>query len=153
MNLIFDISQINLDNMIFSDSKKNIIMDGSFTKIIYSNEFVSLNGIYIYFPIIIQSIEQCSTKQIIKYNIYVLSNSTIIKAFSLIETQILEVYKQFYKCDKLSTLILHDHLTHGNIKINMSDSSPRNSTNKSLILKISGIWENSTHIGITYKII
>jgi hypothetical protein len=163
MNLIFDISQINLDNMIFSDSKKNIIMIGSFTKIIYSNEYVSVNGLYINFPINIHSIDQCMNKQILKFNNYSTLNLEIIQSFSLLEKQILELYKQFYKCDKTFSLILHDHLYHGNIKLNIlentfengQDNSSTNSYNlhKSLVLKISGIWENLTNIGITYKII
>jgi len=170
MNLIFDISQINLDNMIFSDSKKNIIMIGSFTKIIYSNEYVSVNGLYINFPINIHSIDQCMNKQILKFNNYSTLNLEIIQSFSLLEKQILELYKQFYKCDKVISLILHDHLQHGNIKLNILDHSIENiptngqvniqannptsyNLHKSLVLKISGIWENLTNIGITYKII
>jgi len=160
MNIIFELSQINLDNIIFSDSKKNAIMDGSFTKIIYSDECLSTNGLYINFPLQIQLVETNANKHVFKFNIHQPANSDIIQAISLIEQQILQFYKQFYKCDKPNTLILADHLNYGNIKINIIDSSNNEHSNvfqnvsqKSLFIKISGIWETGESVGITYKFI
>ena len=52
MNIIFDISNIYIEQYVkFLDTKPNNIMPGEFTKIIYSNDFVSLNGIYIDCPL------------------------------------------------------------------------------------------------------
>ena len=50
MNIIFRHSQINTDCIFFNEKRKNIIINGTFSKIIYSNQHVSLNGIYIIFP-------------------------------------------------------------------------------------------------------
>ena len=163
MNLIFDLSQVDLNNMIMSESKQNAIMDGSFTKIIYSDGNVSTNGLYINFPMQIQSVETNLNKNIFKFNIHQSVNSEMIHAISRIEPQILQFYKQFYKCDKTPTFILYDHLNYGNIKINMIDSlvaQNREHSNifhpvlqKSLYIKISGIWETTSSFGITYKFI
>ena len=43
-----DVSQFDINNIIFSDSKKNIIMDGNYIKIIYSDECISINGLFFY---------------------------------------------------------------------------------------------------------
>ena len=47
MNLIIKIDDIKLENIFFLDTKENIIMEGNFTKIIYSNEYFMMNGIYL----------------------------------------------------------------------------------------------------------
>jgi hypothetical protein len=155
MNIVFDISQIDVNNMIFSDSKKNIIMDGNFIKIIYSNSIISTNGIYIRFPINIQTIEQISNKYIIKFAPHDFDNVNIIKSLSQLEKNILEYYNQFYNCNKTLLTSLNDQLSSGNIKImNNSSTIPLcEQCNTKLFLKISGIWENETMIGITYKMI
>ena len=49
MNVIFDINNYNVENVVFLETKKNMLMDGIFTKIIYSDENVSINGIYLSF--------------------------------------------------------------------------------------------------------
>jgi hypothetical protein len=157
MNILFTISQIDINNMIFSDSKKNIIMDGNFTKIIYSNHFISTNGIYIQFPINIVAIENVANKNIIKFNIRDLDNNIIIQSFSQLEMQILEYYKQFYNCTKTISTILHDQLQYGNIKLHIIDKPQLSTesfdpTSMKLFLKISGIWETENLVGITYKI-
>jgi len=161
MNLIFELSQINLNNIIFSDSKKNAIIDGSFTKIIYSDEYVSTNGLYINFPI--QLVETNISKNIFKFNIHQYKNNEIIHLFALIESKLLELYKHFYNCNKQPIFILYDHLNNGNIKINTNELGISDNTenlnifyqvlHKSIYIKISGIWETDNSFGITYKFI
>ena len=51
MNIVLDITNFHLSNIIFLENKRNIIMDGTFSKIIYTNANISLNSIYFYFPI------------------------------------------------------------------------------------------------------
>ena len=51
MNLACNISDFEIENTFFLDIKQNIIIDGTFTKIIYSTSNVSFNGIYLIFPI------------------------------------------------------------------------------------------------------
>lgn len=154
MNILFNISQIDINNIIFSDSKKNIIMDGNFTKIIYSNSIISTNGIFINFPIHIFSIENISNKYVVKFLTRDLDNYDIIISFSQLEIQLLEYYKQYYNCNKTISTILHDQLHHGNIKLHI-ENHILNYTNIDKIkvfLKISGIWETENSVGITYKI-
>jgi hypothetical protein len=40
-----------INHIFFLDTKKNMVIDGKFTKIVYSDSVVSLNGLYIYCPL------------------------------------------------------------------------------------------------------
>lgn len=51
MNIILDTKRFSLGNVNFLETKRNMIMDGNFTKLIYSNEWFSMNGIYFYSPL------------------------------------------------------------------------------------------------------
>ena len=52
MNLACNISDFEIENTFFLDIKKNVIIDGTFTKMIYSTSNVTFNGIYLIFPIV-----------------------------------------------------------------------------------------------------
>jgi hypothetical protein len=113
MNFIFEINDFYLENIHFLETKKNIIMDGNFTKISYSDDCILLNGIYIHFPIEISktqhlinknnnysTIEKCdvgkfennSNKNMIYFDPNLLSNKELIKKIAKIEKNILEYY-------------------------------------------------------------
>lgn len=52
MNIAFDIHEITIDNSIrFLDKRNNTIMEGDFTKLVYSDHCITLNGLYIHFPV------------------------------------------------------------------------------------------------------
>ena len=51
MNLLCDVSMFQSHHICFLDTKKNMVIDGFFTKIIYSDLSVSLNGLYILCPL------------------------------------------------------------------------------------------------------
>ena len=69
MNISIDLQKITLSNLFFLDKKSNIIMDGNFTKILYSNELFTMNGLYILFPIEVTTIERNANKNIIKLTV------------------------------------------------------------------------------------
>jgi hypothetical protein len=157
MNIVLDISKFTLGNTFFLDAKRNIIMEGSFTKIIYSNQFVTLNGIYLYLPIEIQSIDKINNKNIMKFHPSSQLNTPLIQELSRMEYRIIEYYKQLHNITKKTTCLLTRQLYMGNLKIykdyadygmkNLKDPAPH------YIVKISGIWETEEEIGTTYKII
>lgn len=45
--LIYDVEYFQIKNLFLLDTKKNIIMNGKFTKIIYSDELITINGIFL----------------------------------------------------------------------------------------------------------
>jgi hypothetical protein len=154
MNVILDIYGFQLNNIIFLESKRNMIMDGTFAKIIYSNQYFSLNSIYFDFPIELLSIEKQMNKYIMKYNPNSYINNTLIQELTKIEYRIIEYYKQINEINKRTNCILNRQLLTGNLKIYKDyNLSKINKNPPQYIIKISGIWENNNEIGITYKII
>ena len=154
MNVILDVYGFQLNNIIFLESKRNMIMDGTFAKIIYSNQYFSLNSIYFDFTIEILSIEKQMNKFIMKYNPNSYTNNTLIQELSKIEYRIIEYYKQINQINKRTNCILNKQLLTGNLKIYKDyNLSKINKNPPQYIIKISGIWENNNEIGITYKII
>ena len=133
MNFVLNIDQFNIDCVKFMDTKKNIIMNGDFTKIIYSDNLITLNGIYI--NCIMN--ERNFTKKIIE-----LENTLIeyykyrigdgIKSCLFNETISSQLITPFRNCDRVNKW--------------SNETQP-------IILKISGIWENNNQIGLTYKFI
>jgi len=154
MNIVFDISSLQLINLIFLESKRNIIMDGTFTKIIYSNPSLSLNSIYCYLPIELQSVDKIANKYFLKFYPSSVINMPIVQELSKIEYKIIEYYKQINHINKKTTCLLTKQLYSGNLKIYRDYTDYNSKINKNIqyIIKISGIWETYNEIGITYKI-
>jgi predicted nucleotidyltransferase len=108
MNCVMSLAQFKIENIFLLEKKDNIIIDGYFTKIIYSNNYITLNGIYL------------------KINL----NDKIYN----IENMILEYYRSVTNSNKKCYLSIYKQLKF-----------------RTVILKISGIWENSDSYGLTYK--
>ena len=159
MNIAFDIDDFNINNVYFLDTKKNIIMDGNFTKIIYSELSITLNSIYIQFPIHKHNFNKVLNKNIINFSLLNPVNINIIKELNRIEHDIIEYFKIYYKNNKNNVYSLKSQLKTGNVKIYCENSGQtslsltNNIINPRYIIKISGIWENMNSIGITYKIL
>ena len=157
MNISFDIDDFNINNVYFLDTKKNIIMDGNFTKIIYSELSITLNSIYIQFPIYKHNFNKVINKNIINFSLLNPANINIIKELNRIEHDIIEYFKIYYKNNKNNVYSLKSQLKTGNVKIYCENSDQtslsltNNIINPRYIIKISGIWENMNSIGITYK--
>ena len=126
MNIVVNYDEIAYNNIFFNEAVKNtVINDSNFIKIIYSNKDLILNGIYI------------------KINIYK-NNKNIIDDIDNLEKYILTLYNN----NKICNYKIKDQLIYLITKLNTS--------NKNIfryILKISGIWETQTSIGLTYKFI
>jgi hypothetical protein len=153
MNFIFNIEQFQIENIHLFEKKKNVVIDGNFTKIIYSDDLITMNGIYLNFPIEIQNNTKHYSNKNIHFYPYHLKNIQYIKAFCRIEEYIINYYKIFYDIDKKNHLGLAKQLYSGFFKVYADkDDSKRLYKNK-YILKISGIWENMSDVGITYKLI
>ncbi len=134
MNVTLDINQIDLKNIYFLDSKKNIIVNGKFTRLMYTDSCFSMNGLYVNFPIFTPYTNQYSfvdnlsalnsdSKNLISFNINNPHNINIVKCISELEYRLLEYYRQeFASIDKD---IIHKKITNnlsnqlyvGNIKL------------------------------------
>ena len=139
------------DNIRYLYPKKNTIMDGEFTKILYSKEYVTMNGLYLYIPftIIERKNNDNSHSRIINMNSK--QNQSIIHDLKTIENALLQNYKQYNKIDKNFELVLCKQLSSGQMRVYHESSHKQKNNN--YVIKISGIWETSHKIGLTYKIL
>ena len=139
MNLVLDIENLKFENIFFNESVKNTVMnDSSFIRILYSNKHFTLNGIFT--KILFSPYEHYSQKRT--------DNEYNLKMISLIE-QLEKYILTVYNSNKIKVYKIIDQLHY---IISKSPTDKRRNP-LSLILKISGIWETNTQIGITYKFI
>ena len=152
MNFILNATKFSLYDIVICDKKRNIVIDGTFSKIIYSNEFVVMNAIYINIPLISLTLIKSEDEVYLQYNPANPTNARIIQDFIKIEYQILDYYT---KCNNIHSNIitsLTKRLQSGKFKIsNISETDT--SEQFSVMLKISGIWETSNEIGLASKFI
>jgi len=161
MNIILDTKRFSLGNASFLDTKRNIIMDGNFTKIIYSNDWFTMNGIYFLFSAEAICIQKIMNKMILKFHPYQPTNLSLIQDFAKMEYRLIEYYKQMNQCSKKTSNLLAKQLYSGSIKIYKDyngenyGSSPFaiNTESSRYVMKISGIWETRDEVGLTFKLI
>jgi len=149
MNILLDINDFNIENVFLMESKNNIVINGTFIRILYSCDFFTMNGIFVLFPILNFERKYFNGKNIMYFDIK--SNFDTISLFSNLESDIIDFYiiKNGIKNKKRVTTI-GTQLKNGMIKYyNFTNHSFQNK----FYLKISGIWETTAEIGITYKII
>jgi hypothetical protein len=119
-------------------------MDGFFTKFIFSNTFMTMNGLFFQLPPVTNSFNFISIDTICQ--------KEWIQRICIIEKQIIQYYQMFYNIQhKVPLYTLKNQLQKGVMKY-YRDFQPGCSDPK-YYLKISGIWENQREIGITFKII
>jgi len=144
MNIIEDIDKFNIDYVFFCDPiKNNIIVNGTFIRILYSNQYLTLNGIYMYIHFHSISNEKYFNKY--KCTFDTMSNYKLIEQIRNIEFSIL---KKINIQNKTPLFKIYDLIKTGNIKI---FSENMDKINNGFLLKISGIWEDELSYGVTYK--
>jgi hypothetical protein len=212
MELSIPVHAVNTQNIYFTEKKKNIIVDGDFTKILYSTDVFEMNGLYIFTPFHILNVAMLpAANQLKNANIMDLSSNihasssriyeeeTIVKdrtpnqnqnwtqinrvirrTFSIdfrstynlelieilckIERNIIDRYIVSHCPSKTASYILKTQLLSGTIKyhseykdmnrgVDSSDDTTHLSLTCKTILKISGIWETASSVGITMKFI
>ena len=134
----------NKNYIYFNEPIQNTIINESrFIRILYSTPNIIFNGINILLKLNIECVDKQYNKNIIYYNIE--KNIDMINNIKNIEQIILEKYST----DKTPTFNLTNQVNTGVLKL-FSDSCEKKK-NIDLILKISGLWEDNSSYGITYK--
>jgi hypothetical protein len=155
MIISLDLPKFTLTNLFFLDTKKNMIMDGNFTKLLYSNELFVMNGLYLLFPIEHNGPEKIMNKTQIRFSPYSQQNNSIVQEFARVERKILEYYKQTRGANKKLSNLLHRQMASGIMKTTREFPNQPYSTeynNFQYVIKISGVWETREEIGLTYKL-
>ncbi len=145
MNLVKQINQYDSNCIFFCDPIKNNIMnEGCFIRIVYSNNIVMFNGIYLL-------LELSNIKCDKYYNKYkclfdVNAYKELIENIKYIEEDILKKYSTM----KTPSYKIYEQMKYGYIKL---FDDIENATDCKFVLKISGIWETLSNYGLTYKFI
>jgi len=146
MNIVKRIDQYDNNCIYFCEPIKNNIMnDGKFIRILYSNNIFALNGIYLLITLNDVSCDYYYNKYKCTFNTF--NHKEIITNLQAIEEEILN--KANIK-EKTPQFVIYEKLKSGNIKL-FNDIGIK--TTCSFILKISGIWETHDNYGLTYKFI
>jgi len=153
MNIVFDSNDFKIENLYFLEKKKNVVIDGFFSKMVYSDEFFTMNGIFFFLPLICQCDNTIfQNKQCIQFQSHLPANLLCITKLSEIENSIINYYKKINSIKKRNNLVLTNQLYNGFFKIYKENyNSLKIHKNKKFVLKISGLWENHDEVGITYK--
>jgi hypothetical protein len=158
MNLAIPISSFRVNHIHFLDSKDNKIIHGTFSSMIYSDKDAIFNGIYLKIPTqyLLPYLKRIGiVSQNCKYTKTIHQESDFIKELVSIENDIINYYCSFFKCNKIATKLIQNLFDSASIKISNEIEPIHNERKKKLfnILKISGIWETETNVGITLKFI
>lgn len=150
MNLVLDYSQFDAHKVHFLDTKKNIIIDGVFTKMVYLDNIVSLNAIYIAFPC-----NYCTERGVTRNNIMFSLDTQLHKGFVELENTILTAYMKHYQVNKKMNTNLTTQIMNGRTRIYREGCDEHSvvTGTPEIVLKISGIWETEAEVGITHKFI
>jgi hypothetical protein len=91
-----------------------------------------------------------SNKNMLKFYPSSAINISTIQELAKIEYKIIDYYRQMNNCNKKIACFLTKQLYSGKLKIYKENRAPID--NMAFIIKLSGIWENSEEIGLTYKV-
>jgi hypothetical protein len=140
MNVLIKPHDFSKDNLSFLDTKPNTLIHGLFTKINYSDTFLTMYGLYVNIPF-----ESNTYKNKL--------NSGLFRLLCDIETNILADYIIYRKLDP----------NHVNIAIKFGEylqnrfeivHTANISTTTGAYIKVSGVWENTTGgIGLSFRIV
>ena len=148
MNIVKNLEQYDENCIFFCEPiKNNIIHDGNFIRIIYSNSLFILNGIYIAFSINSINIDNYYNKYKIIFDTNI--HKDIIESIRIIEENII---KKICIKNKTPQFKIYEQLQNGHIKIFIDSKFELTKlVNNVILLKISGVWETDMNYGVTYK--
>mgnify|MGYP001279190819 FL=1 len=130
----------------FSDVTKNIVIsDSIFMRIYYSTDLFTMNGLFLSFPLEIYNVEKSynKVKCFFKINNNIDTLNTIKNIeYTIINKLNIERKRPVYAITK--------QLQEEYIKLYDINIIDRGSTSN-IICKISGIWDDGSNFGLTYK--
>jgi hypothetical protein len=150
MNIVLNKNDFNIENINLLKKRNNTVIEGTFTKFTYSNEYLTMNGIYLQLILSNMVVKNEGKFTTITFQPYDKQNIGYIQYFASIELEILDYYNRQNNTHKKQITVLTNKLYSGNIRLNLSNNPKIN--NKTTI-KISGIWETTNEIGLAIKLI
>ena len=187
IQLAIPIHLLQMHQIAFLETKKNMIMDGKFTKLIYTDDHMALHGLTLALPFkflganesqsqpppgfsplptnISSSAENATNIIANKYTSRVFGgfpiNINSLQTLESIERRLLEYYIQSQQLvgEKIAMISFSDIIRDKQIKVYReadvyvpymtTDNDYDNAS--TLIIRISGIWENKQEVGLIFK--
>jgi hypothetical protein len=141
-NAIMTIEQYNGNSIFFCEPiKNNIMLNGDFIRMVYSTKHVTMNSIYLKLPFCITSVSKYYNK--CKYEIELTSDIDKIKSIEM------DIIQRINTRGKRPQYNIYETLQKRCVK-NVCEYKE---DSKTLVLKMSGIWETDDECGITYKFV
>lgn len=149
MILSINLSDYSISNIHLCESISNtVITNGNFTRILYSQEHFTMNGIHLNIIFDKCNIECMNNKY--RCIIDNKKNISVINKIIEIENNILNLVNN---TSKNKVYNLTQQLNTGFIRLFIEKDILNTKGNNCFILKIAGIWEDAENYGITYKFI
>tara|TARA_B110000879_G_C11041154_1_gene458913 strand:+ start:187 stop:654 length:468 start_codon:yes stop_codon:yes gene_type:complete len=150
MNIVLTKNDFNIENINLLKKRNNTVIEGTFTKFTYSNEYLTMNGIYLQLVLSNMVMKNDGKFTTIIFPPYDKQNIGYIQYITSIELEILDYYNRLNNTNKKHIMVLTQKLYSGNIRSKLSNYSK---VNNKITVKISGIWETMNEIGLAIKII
>jgi len=150
MNIVLNKNDFNIENINLLKKRNNTVIEGTFTKFTYSNEYLTMNGIYLQLIISDMVLKNEGKFKTITFQPYDKQNIGYIQYITSIELEILDYYNRLNNINKKQVTVLTKKLYSGNIRLNISNYTK---INNKITVKISGIWETTNEIGLAIKLI
>jgi len=150
MNIVLNKNDFNIENINLLKKRNNTVIEGTFTKFTYSNEYLTMNGIYLQLIISDMVLKNEGKFTTITFQPYDKQNIGYIQYITSIELEILDYYNRLNNINKKQVTVLTKKLYSGNIRLNISNYTK---INNKITVKISGIWETTNEIGLAIKLI
>jgi len=135
--------------MLSEKTKNNIMSDGWFYRLYFSDEEGTSKGLFLGFELKHVTVEKYFNK--LKCTFDHTQNANIIGFIKAVEKSILDIMPE--KRNKKPTYRIEEQLQNHFIKIfyNNQQSMPKNYDSVKLLLKISGIWTGTKEYGVTFR--
>ena len=143
------INNFNKNNLFLSEKQKNNILQGSdFYRLFYSDYNITFNGVYLSYDILNIIIQKYFNK--IKCIFDETENKQTVFNIINIEKSILNLFKPILNRKPISTI--EEQLKQNFIKIFTEKNTNYGKYEKiNILLKISGIWVDKEHFGLTFR--
>ena len=150
MNIVLNRNDFNIENINLLKTRTNTVIEGDFTKFTYSNEYLTMNGIYLQLVLLNMVVQNECKFTAVTFQPYDKQNISSIQYTASIELEILDYYNRVNHINKKRVTVLTKKLYSGNLRSCLSNHLK---INNKITIKISGIWETTNEIGLAIKLI
>jgi len=164
MNIAIDVNHYSIDNVYFGEPIKNaVIENGKFIRIFYSDDMMTLNGIYIKIDGDLKKMNDNDVERLL-FIIRSIENSILDKICIPNKTKVIKIcdYLMFnINCNSNSSTNLFNSIgTSSNVNSSLNINNFKQNSNigkihnlNKMLLKISGVWETTHEYGLTFKFV